>query len=52
MDIEQSWEFQAFFACENTVLNALREVADEKISIRTLQQEMANCNEIFTPYQS
>jgi outer membrane protein, multidrug efflux system len=40
VDIEQSREFQALFAFENTVLNALREVEDEKVTIRTLQQEI------------
>ncbi len=45
VDIEQSREFQALFAYENTVLNALREVEDEKVSIRTLQQEIAIATE-------
>jgi multidrug efflux system outer membrane protein len=40
IDIEQSKEFQALFAYENTVLNALREVEDVKIEIRTLMQEI------------
>ncbi|WP_291777433.1 efflux transporter outer membrane subunit [Cecembia sp.] len=40
IDIEQSKEFQALFAYENTVLNALREVEDVKVEIRTLMQEI------------
>lgn len=40
VDIEQSREFQQLFAYENTVLNALREVEDVKVEIRTLHEEI------------
>lgn len=45
IDIEQSKEFQALFAYENTVLNALREVEDVKVEIRTLEQEIGIAKE-------
>jgi outer membrane protein, multidrug efflux system len=40
VDIEQSKEYQALFAYENTVLNAFREVEDLKIEISTLMEEI------------
>lgn len=45
VQIEESKEFQALFAYENTVLNALREVEDVKIEISTLKQELAVAEE-------
>jgi multidrug efflux system outer membrane protein len=45
VQIEESKEFQALFAYENTVLNALREVEDVKIEIITLKQELAVAEE-------
>lgn len=41
VDIAASRNNQAFFAYENAILNAFREVEDAKIEIITLQQEIA-----------
>ncbi|UJP65805.1 TolC family protein [Mongoliitalea daihaiensis] len=41
VDIAYSQNNQAFFAYENTILNAFREVEDAKIEIKTLHQEIA-----------
>lgn len=43
-DIEQSKRFQSFFAYENTVLNALREVEDGLVEIRTTKIEIEIAN--------